>query len=57
MENKKIKLTFHETLALFGFGIVCLFHCIKLIFVNIHNDIANFIYERKMKRSHEKRKN
>ena len=57
MENKEIKLTFRETLALFGFGIVCLFHCIKLIFVNLHNDIANFIYERKMKRYHEKRKN
>ena len=51
-----IKLTFRENLALFGFGIVCLFHCIKLIFVNIHNDISNFIYNRRHKR-YEKRKN
>ena len=57
MENKEIKLSFRETLALFGFGIVCLFHCIKLIFVNLHNDSANLIYEKKMKRDHEKRKN
>ena len=55
MENNEIKLTFRETLALFGFGIVCLFHCIKLIFVNIHNDIANFIFNRRYKR-YEKRK-
>lgn len=56
MENKEIKLTFRETLALFGFGIVCLFHCVKLIFVNIHNDITNFIFNRRYKR-YEKRKN
>ena len=55
MENKEIKLTFRETLALFGFGIVCLFHCIKLIFVNLHNDITNFIFNRRHKR-YEKRK-
>lgn len=56
MENKEIKLTFRETLALFGFGIVCLFHCIKLIFVNLYNDITNFIFNRRYKR-YEKRKN
>lgn len=56
MENKKIKLTFSETLTLFGFGIVCLFHFIKLIFVNLHNNIANFIFNRRYKR-YEKRKN
>ena len=56
MENKEIKLSFRETLALIGFGIVFLLHCIKLIFVNIHNDIANFIYDRKTKK-YEKRKN
>lgn len=56
MENKEIKLTFSETLALFGFGIVCLFHCIKLIFVNLHNDLTNFIFNIRYKR-YEKRKN
>lgn len=56
MENKEIKLSFRETLALFGFGFVCLFHCIKLIFVNIHHNIANFIFNRRYKR-YEKRKN
>lgn len=49
MENKEIKLSFREELALFVFGIICLFHIIKLIFVNIYNDNANFIYDRKAK--------
>lgn len=56
MDNKEIKLSFRETLALFGIVFVCLFHCIKLIFVNLYNDIANFIFNRRYKR-YEKRKN
>ena len=52
-----MKKNLREFFALIGIGFIIWFHVIKLIFVNLHNDIANFIYERKMKRSHEKRKN
>ena len=52
-----MKKNLREFFDLFVIGLIIWFSVIRLVFIRIKNDIANFIYERKMKKYHEKRKN
>ena len=52
-----MKKNLREFFALIGIGFLIWFYVIKSFIIMIKNEIANFIYERKMKRYHEKRKN
>ena len=54
--NNMIK-SLREFFALIGIGFIIWFNVIRLLIIMIKNEIANFIYERKMKKYHEKRKN
>ena len=52
-----MKKNLREFFALIGVGLIIWFNVIRLVIIMIKNEIANFIYERKMKKYHEKRKN
>ena len=52
-----MKNNIRDFFALIGDGFIIWFHVIKLFIIMLKNEIANFIYERKLKKYHEKRKN
>ena len=52
-----MKKNLREFFTLMGIGFIIWFGVIRLVIIMIKNEIANFIYERKLKKYQEKRKN